>query len=174
MAADVSYQNVVHKRMGAQMFVIPTGCSGVVESGGVLAVESGGVVDIESGAALKIGGTAYVDTAGKVVQQYENFTSGNIGTALANYGVTYISAVALASTFVFPTGTANVEKTILIHPSSAVATLKSSGNVIISYDDTSTTLATMTASTQAGAIRLIATSTAVWRVISKSTSITLS
>jgi hypothetical protein len=159
--------------MGGKMFVIPTGCTGVVESGGVFNVESGGSITVDSGAALAINGTNYVSTDGKIVQQYENFTSGNIGTAVANYGVTYIAAVALASTFIMPTGTANVEKTILIHPSSAVATLKSSGNVIISYDDTSTTLATMTASTQAGAIKLIATSTAVWRVISKSTSIAL-
>jgi hypothetical protein len=164
--ADETYQNVVHKRMGGKMFVIPTGCTGTVESGGIF--------NIASGAELQIGGTAYVSSAGKIVEQYANFTSANIGTAVSNYGVTYISAVALASTFLIPTGTANVEKKILISPSSAVATLKSTGCVIVSFDDTSTELTTLTASTQAGAINLIASSTAVWRVISKSTSITIS
>jgi hypothetical protein len=172
--ADITYQNVVHKRMGATKFVIPDGCTGAVESGGGFNIETGATLNIASGGAFNIGGTAYVDTAGRIVQQYENFTSANIGTAVAKYGVTYVAAVGLPSTFLIPTGVANIEKTILVWPSSAVATFKSTGNVILSYDDTSTALTTMTLSTQAGAIRLIATSTAVWQVISKSTSITLS
>jgi hypothetical protein len=165
MSADLSYQNVVHKRMGGTRLVIPTGC----------------VQDIESGGALEIGGTKYIDTSGRVVQQYESKTSDDGGDILTNYGVSYLSPVALASTFVLPAGTANVIKTITVGNGStaasggAVVTVKSSGCVIIDASS-STALATITGTAyQSGSINLIAESTALWRVIGKpSTSLALS
>jgi hypothetical protein len=165
MAADVSYQNVVHKRMGGKQLVIPTGCS----------------QDIESGGVLKIGGTEYINSAGKVVQQYENLSSANDGETLTNYGMTYISPVIVASTFVLGPGVANVQKTVLIGNGTtstsvnAAVTIKSTGCLIIEASS-STAGATLTGTAyQAGSVNLIAESTAVWRVLGKmSTSIALS
>lgn len=50
MAADPTYQGVIHTEQGALREVIPSGAS--------LDVESGGEIDIESGASLKLAGTA--------------------------------------------------------------------------------------------------------------------
>ncbi len=151
--------------MGGTRLVVPTGC----------------VQDIESGGALEIGGTKYIDTSGKIVQQYESKTSDDGGEALTNYGVSYLSPVALASTFILPTGTANVVKVITVGNGStataggAAVTVKSSGCAIIDASS-STSLATITGTAyQSGSINLIAESTAVWRVIGKpSTSLALS
>jgi len=179
--ADETYQNVVHKRLNGKMFVIPTGCTGVVESGGVFNVESGGSIAIDSGAALAINGTNYVSTDGKIVQQYQSKSSANAGDVLANYGVSYLGPVAGASTFFLPAGTANVTKVITVGNGStataggAVVTVKSSDCVIIDASS-STGLATITGTAyQSGSINLIAESTAIWRVIGKpSTSLALS
>ena len=181
MAADESYQNVVHKRMGGKLFVIPTGCTGVVESGGKLDladgstmtisgeinVASSGVINLASGAVLKIGGTNYIDTAGRVVQQFENKTSGDDGTALINYGVSYLNTTGTASTFYLPAGTANVTKTIVVGLSSVVNTIKTSSTGTIIYNISSaSTFTTITGSSGLTAtVQLISKSTAIWHVL---------
>ena len=253
--SDLTYQNVVHKRLGGKLFVIPTGCTGVVEDGGVFNIESGGklvfdngstmtinnsvvfasgssvnfasgsnlvlnagssmliegtatfdstsgrlvlaagssvqivdglssgtftmknggVVNLSSGAALQIAGTPYIDTAGRIVQQFENKTSANSGDVLTNYGVTYVAKVALASTFILTAGIANVEKKIVFGANSTVAaTVISSGCTIVGAD-TSTSLATITGSSFGGSVVLIAENAATWHLLSKvSTGIILS
>lgn len=177
------------------MWVVPTGCTGVIESGGVFNVESGGVatfdsgssmtigglLNISSGGALQIAGTNYISTDGKIVQQSESKSSANDGAVLINYGASYLSPVAVASTFVLPAGTANVIKTITIGNGStdasggAAVTIKSSACNIIEASS-STTLATITGTAyQSGSIQLIAESTTIWRVLGKqSTSLAIS
>jgi len=174
MAADESYQNVVHKRMGAQMFVIPTGCTGVVEDGGVFNIESGGTLQIDAGAAMSINAIDYISTDGKIVQQYANVSTA--ATVLTNYGVSYVSGAATSDVkYYLPAGTANVTKTIvaLANATTGAIEITSSGCQI--SNSTSLIYTIMTIPAYGGAsVTLIAQGSTQWAVVSKTTGVTIS
>lgn len=211
MSADITYQNVVHKRMGGQMFVIPTGCTGVVESSGVFNIESGGkvvfdsgstmtmnnslnlasgssmniasgaAINIASGGALALAGTNYIDTGGRIVDQYETKTSASLTTGyggeLSAYGVSYVMGNNTSSqtNYDIPVGVTNVRKTIALLPrtSTGVVVFTATTGVVLAAS-TGSTWKTVTADEyQGGTISMIASSSGVWQVISKTTSLTI-
>jgi hypothetical protein len=174
--ADLSYQNVVHKRMGGQMFVIPTGCTGVVESGGVFNVESGGKIAMDSGGALAINGTDYIDTGGRIVDQYESKTTADASAALAAYGVSYVtgSTAAANANYYLPTGVANVEKTIITDGLATGAVIVTCTGCQIGYS-TALAYTTLTASTyNGGVVKLIAKTSTQWLATFKSSEFVIS
>ena len=157
MASDVTYQNVVHKRMGGTRQVIPTGC----------------VIDIETGGSLSINDIDYINTDGKIVEQYESKTTE--ATKLINYGVSYVGGTTSSQiNFVLPTGTANVIK-IVVAPQRGTT-----GNIVIT--SSGCTIETGTDSTgsiitideyQNASITLIARTSTAWNLINKTTSATI-
>ena len=174
--ADETYQNVVHKRLNGKMFVIPTGCTGVVESGAVFNVESGGSIAMDSGAALAINGTNYIDTGGRIVQQYESKTTADASAKLTAYGVSYVtgSTAAANATYYLPTGIANIEKTIITDGLATGPVIVTCTGCQIGYS-TALTYVTLTASTyNGGVVRLIAKGSTQWLAIFKSSEFVIS
>jgi actin-like ATPase involved in cell morphogenesis len=160
--------------MGGKMWVIPTGCTGVVESGGVLNVESGGELAIDSGAALSVNGIDYISTDGKFVNQYANVSTA--ATVLTNYGVSYVGGTTTSDIkYYLPTGTANVEKTIvaLANITTGAIEVTSSGCQI--SNSTGAIYTKLTIDAYGGAaVTLIAQGSTQWCVISKTTGVTVS
>jgi hypothetical protein len=154
MAADVSYGNIVHKRMGGKLQIIPTGCR----------------IDIETNGALSINDVNYISTEGKLIQQYESKTTE--ATVLSNYGVSYLGGTASSQiNYVLPAGTANVMKTVVIpqRTSTGVVVITSSGCQIENNTDSTGSIMTIAEYQNAVLILLARTSTA-WNLVSKTTS----
>jgi hypothetical protein len=174
--ADETYQNVVHKRLNGKMFVIPTGCTGAVESGGVFNIESGGSIAVDSGGVLAINGTNLIDTGGRIVQQYESKTTADASATLTAYGVSYVagSTAAANATYYLPTGIANVEKTIVTNGLATGGVIITSSGCQIAYS-TALAYVTLTASTyNGGVVRLIAQTSTQWIALFKSSEFVIS
>jgi hypothetical protein len=157
MSQDLSYQNVVHKRMGGKKLVVPTGCA----------------ADIESGGALSIGDTNYISTDGKIVEQYESKTTE--ATILSNYGVSYVGGTTSSQiNYYLPAGTANVIKRVVVkqRTSTGAVVVTSSGCQIETSTDSTGSIITA-AEYQNGGITLIARTSTAWNLLDKTTSLVI-
>ena len=172
--ADTMYvSGVYHKHDGNEEVV---GSSGqiTVESGGEIEIESGGIIDIETGGALKIGATAYIDTGGKIVEQFESITTA--ASILKNYGVSYLGGTTDSGiAYYLPAGNVNTRKTIIVKPrtSTGAVVITSSGSQIGMSTDSTGSIITA-AEYQEGCIELIAYTSTMWEVVSKTTSLVIS
>jgi hypothetical protein len=144
-------------------------------SGSSMGFASGATVNLSSGASLQVGGVAYINTNGWVVDRITQTSSTTVGSLAASGTNRVTVGDSSDAQLGLPAGVANTRVSIFVYPTGAtstgVAIVTSSGCAIYNGDLTSGTI--MTFSTAGGYISLYPITSTRYALDTQSSGVTL-
>ncbi len=155
----MSYQPSVYREQGGAKLIVTSSGRGFAE--GEIEIQSGGHIDVQSG--------------GHVIMPVQTLGSSQVATNITNYGYTNITATTTGPTY---TLAAPTRVGLLKHIICGVVAGSSPGTAIVNSNSTGVSFSagnenTLTFNAEDDAVLLVAQTTAAWRIVSNTGSVSL-